>query len=426
MSPPRVGGSASKPVTPSKVEAPVTPKPAEVKPAEKKAPADSGFADAAKKKPVNMTGRHKPVAKAPVPVKKELHADVAKLRAAVHAGSTAKPKLDPEVKGALERIKLVSYKGKDAIGDVLKELEPSVAKEVFKNLPSSVRAEIGMSTPFGFQPVSVRMAQVQNLSDAQLQEIGQQMRAGLVEDLGLQLAVSTELAARSQWGKDNPEIVEYQRQAVVDGKVNFASGRGAGRTETSGEITMNAELSKSPEALAALLAHEATHSYHTANGGMDKSVYAEETAGNLASAQVWAELGNPNDTNLSKNQLDGLNEYAQLYKSAGEDGVQARVAAEYASEASKTFEATKHKSEKKKVLDVVDNLAKDPNAVKAMTGSHAYEVTIALMRVGPTEDQVKALGATFKNLKPSEKLELIKQLKDMDKDARETLVKGMS
>ncbi|MFT3710511.1 MAG: hypothetical protein QM817_23045 [Archangium sp.] len=416
------------------------PKKLEPTPVEVKKPAvDTSFADAAKKKGPNMTGRHKPVAKAPVPVKKDLSADVAKLRSAVQAGSVSKQKVDPEVKGALDRIKLVAYKGKDAIGDVLKDLEPSVAKEVFKNLPASAKAEIGMNTPYGFQPTSVRMAQVQNMTDDQLSQVAEAMRGGGVEDLGLQLAVTTELAARTQWGKDNPEIVDYQRQLVVDGKVNFSDGRGAARTETSGEVTMNPSLSKSPEALAALLAHEATHSYHAANGGMDKSTYKEETAGNMASAQVWAELGKE-DFNLTQNQRDSLNDYAKLYKAGGEDAVQSRVAAEYASEASKA--ASEHAAaaakldkagdtkgakaerraasyEEAKVKDVANELSNDPGAVKQMNGTFAFEVTRALLGSRPDQADVEKLGATLKNLSPSAKKELLEQLKNLPPEAKE-------
>jgi hypothetical protein len=263
------------------------------------------------------------------------------------------------------------------------------------------------------------------MSDAQLQQVAEHMRAGLVEDLGLQLAVTTELAARTQWGKDNPDLVDYQRQLVVDGKVNFKDGRGAGRTETSGEVTMDPSLSRSPEALAALLAHEATHSHHAANGGMDPSVYVEETAGNMASAQVWAELGKKDDSNLSKDQLDGLNEYAEQFKAHGEDGVQARMAAEYAMEASKLYAKGNKASEKAKVTDVLDHLANDPGAVKAMRPEYAKELFLALMRTGPSEDQVKKLGELFKNLPPSAKLQLPGLVKDMDKAAREVLFNAM-
>jgi hypothetical protein len=393
----------------------------------KKKAGDTGFADAAKKKGPNMTGRHKPVAKAPVPVKKDLTADVAKLRAAVHAGSTAKPKMDPEVKGALERIKLVAYKGKDAIGDVLKDLEPGVAKEVFKNLPASAKAEISMSTPYGFQPVSVRMAQAQNMSDAELSQVAEAMRGGGVEDLGLQLAVTTEMAARTQWGKDNPEIVDYQRQLVVDGKVNFASSeRGAAGTEPgTGEVTLDPSLSRSPEALAATLAHEATHSIHaTSKAGMDKSVYNEETTGNLSGARVWSEIGKRDDMYLSSKQLAGLNEYADQYGAFGEDGVQARMASKYALEASEAYVGGA-KGEKSKVKDILSHLAADPGAVKAMRAEYAKDLFLALMRTKPSQADVENLGRTLKDMPASAKAALPALISGMDKDAQKALLDAM-
>ena len=420
MAPPRVGNS-TKAVVPSRVpvKAPAS------KPVETAKPvADTGFDSARRKRGANTTGRYKPVARAPLPVKKELSNDVAKLRAAVQAGGAATPKLDPEVKGALDRIKLVASRGKEAIGDVMKDLDPSVAVEVLENLPTSVKAEIAQNTPFGFEPPSVRMAQVQTMSDAQLKAIGDSMRAGQIEDPALQLAVGTELAARTKWGKDNPEIVAYQRKLVVDGKVNFKDGRGAGRTETSGEVKMDLSLSKSPEALAALLAHEATHSFHATHGGLN-SVYQEETSGNLASARVWSEIGKKDDSNLTVDQRDGLNEYAEQYQRFGEDGVQARVATEYAREASKTYEKHPKPSEKAKVTDLMDSLANDPGAVKAMRPEYVQELATALLRSGANEEDVKKLGRTLKNLQPALKAVLPYMLGDLDKDARQTLLDAM-
>lgn len=461
MSPPRIGQNpTTKPVVPSKIDAPVAQKPVGgVAPAPKKGPTDSGFADPATKKPVNMTGRQKPVTKAPVPVKQDLSVDVAKLRSVAQAGGKALAKVDPEVKGALDRLKMLTpIKGeKEALGEVLKDLEPSVAAEVLKHLPAQLKAKINESTPLGYQPLAVRMAQVQNMSDAELEQTAAMMRAGQVDDVHLQLAVGTELAARTDWGRDNPDVVEHQRQLVVDGKVTFEDGRGAGRTESSGEIKMDKSLAKSPEALAALLAHEATHSKHVAEGGMDASVYKEETAGNVASARVWGQIGNREDPDLTKNQLDGLNEYADLYKKGGEDGVQARVAWEYGTEASskyKLYEQAYTKgvkvvngeltnqpasdtkksqyldtavAEQNKVKTVISELKADPGAVKYMTADSAAALVKASLKAGLGEQGLKDLGSAMRALPADVKKQMEAALKDVvDAAGRKTFLKEMN
>lgn len=113
-----------------------------------------------KKKPVNMTGRHKPVTRAPVPVKKNLEGDVAKLRTAMAAGST-----NVTPKSALER----------------------VAK----------------------------------MTNEQLAHCVEKMRAGKITDQDLKLAVASEIAARTSWGKENPEAVGMMRELIKQGKLGF-------------------------------------------------------------------------------------------------------------------------------------------------------------------------------------------------------------
>lgn len=81
---PRKIGNAPAPVVSKTVNSPDV---AEVEaPPARSSPA-SEFQSAAKKKPVNMTGRYKPVTRAPVPVKAELTSQVANLRIAAQAGA---------------------------------------------------------------------------------------------------------------------------------------------------------------------------------------------------------------------------------------------------------------------------------------------------------------------------------------------------
>ena len=436
MSSPRIGSAGSAP----RVVAPTveSPKATAAKPSSKAR--DTTFDGSPKKKLANLTGAHKPVSKATLPVKQGLAGDVAMLRAAAQGGMAA-PKLSSGAKVALELIMLVTPQGKDAVARVMADLEPAVAKEVFQNLPKQLKAEISRETPFGFAPLALRMAQVQTMGSSELAELSESMRLGAIEDLGLQLAVATELAARTAWGKENPELVDYQRTLIVDGKVNFEDGRGAGRTHTSGEIELEPSLQRSPEALAALLAHEATHSHHTANGGMDTSIYNEETAGNVTSARVWSEIGKKDDTQLTADQRDGLDEYAQQWVKFGEDGVQARVATEYAREASKQYKNADENVEKPilsagkrtrvmreehaKVTDLIGRLGNDAGAMKAVRPEYVKELALALLRTGAGAEEMKGLGRTLKKLPAEVRAQVPKLLEGLDKAVQKDVLDAM-
>jgi len=291
------------------------------------------------------------------------------------------------------------------VGEQMSKLSPAQQKELYLNLPKGVKAQVDFELTGG-KPASpgLSLARVGTMSDAKLAETAALVRGGVIEDIGLQAAVATELAARTQWGKENPDIVEHQKQMLTDGKVNFKEGRGAARTNPDGTIDLDPSIAKSPEGMAALLAHEATHSYNAANGGMSESVYEEETAGNMASARVFSEIGDPQDSALSKDALDGLNDYAQNFKTKGEDGVQARMSAEYASEASKAFDAgSQKKGNLAKVNDVITHLQADPGAQKAMNKDYIYELAKAVGRTGVSEERIKELGVAVKNAPPAEK-----------------------
>lgn len=372
----------------------------------KAAPKSSSFA-AVKQKPLSMTGKYK-AAKPPDTASAALKADLAKARAAAAAGTTVKATpLSPEVTSALRMLKLSVNPGDvvNNVGDQMAKLSPKHQKELYLNLPKNVKAQVDFEINGGkAASPGLSLARVGTMTHEKLAETAALVRGGVIEDIGLQVAVATELAARTKWGKENPDIVEHQKQMLTDGKINFKDGRGAARTDSDGSIELDFSVAKSPEGMAALLAHEATHSYNAANGGMSKSVYEEETSGNMASARVFAEIGDANDSNLSKDALDGLNDYAQNYKTKGEDGVQARLAAEYAREASKGYEAgTLKKSNKAKVNDVVAHLAADPGAQKAMNKDYIYELTMAVARTGIDDGQLAKMGEALKNALPAEK-----------------------
>lgn len=407
----RVGGqpppAVSRPTATStaKADAPVATPP----PPQKKA--DSDY-QSKQKKPVNMTGAFKPVAKAQPKVDPELAKLVGNLRTAVNGGGAAATKAT--VAATLKKI------GNDAnkVGDELKKLSPDQRKAVWDALPAKVKEAAGKSPN-----AAIAMLQVQSMSDAQLKSAAADMRSGKITNQSMQLSIATELAARTKWGKDDPHQVELQREMVVSGKVSFLDGRGAARTTTEGVITLDSKLAKSPEALAATLAHEGTHAAH-ANGWGMMATYAEETSGNLASAQVWGEIGNPSDPDISTDMRDGLNDYAAQFKAFGEDGVQARVAAEYVSEASKRNNA----AERVKVREVISDLKADPGALKAMKAEYALEIAKGLLRIDQDQASVKDLGKAFQNLPANVRTELDGLLKEhgFDDDTRKALVDAMN
>jgi hypothetical protein len=122
------------------------------------APALEGV-EAPKKRLVNMTGRRKAVTTPPLPVKQDLAGEVARARASVVAGGSA-TKSDP-------------------------------------------------------------MARVRKMTNEELGRCVEGMRKGTVKDRDLQLAVASEVAARTDWGKENPEAVSLMRERISDKKLKL-------------------------------------------------------------------------------------------------------------------------------------------------------------------------------------------------------------
>lgn len=118
--------------------------------------------EAPKAKKVNITGRHKP-AKAPGPVNAELADDVKKLRSAAAAG------------------------GSSSIG-------------TSKGAP---------------------IDSVQKMTTKQLATAFEQLRSGKLTDPDLKLAVASEVAARTRWGKENPEPVAVMRDRIRAGSLRL-------------------------------------------------------------------------------------------------------------------------------------------------------------------------------------------------------------
>jgi hypothetical protein len=365
---------------------------------------------------------------------------------------------DPDVAQAVRNIEARKYTSTNVSGwvqDEMLKLNPEQQKELYKHLPQDVKVRVEREIFEGY-PVhpSVHLARTGAMSDAELKSAAADMRAGPVHDQTAQLAIGAELAARTAWGKEHPDVVAHQKQLIADGKVTLTDGYGQGQTDQKGNVRLDTELLASPEAFAAIFAHEAQHSYNAVNGGMNKSTYQEETSGNMASARVWAELGDANDPALSSSKsgdkssqkrLDTLNDYATRYKSHGEDGVQARVAAEYAKSAKERYKANQKKAGESTtaadvlkysgyaaehavdVRKIVAELADDPGAQKAMTDGYVWELAMAVTHTGGDAADLEALGRALKNAPQSVKDYVQNEMAvDLGKSRHDAMVRGMN
>ncbi len=157
------------------------------------------------------------------------------------------------------------------------------------------------------------------------------VRSGATDkNANIAVAVGIEVAAQTKWGKANPKAVQKLREAHTEYKIVGNLGEGLGAA-ADGAIRFKKELLKSPEALAAVLAHEGTHLHQGTSccGGQGASSLAGETEGNVASAKVWEQMGDKSDPALAKTTLEQLNAYSAAFKKGGTAEVKKRVGAAY-------------------------------------------------------------------------------------------------
>ncbi len=422
-------------------------------PPEPELPRDSGFADA-KQRLVSITGRNKTVplpTGASIPLKELAAKETGALNTAVAAGTKTmskglaaplasfqarmqgtgsstptvaelmrgnvleakgakgpagaelpKPSLDAAGKAAVATLKKASAKelavtAQGAFFGLSHEQRVAVWSALPKDTKAALRKTMDKDPNLG----AVALGMVGAMSTAELNEAKAAVRAGKGAPGVVALAVGVELAARTKdWAPNNKDVVDHLRESITNQSITWTEGRGQGRTDMkTGSIALDPDLAKSPEALAAALAHEGTHSRHVRDGTIS-GIYREETSGNLASTQVWKELGDPKDKALSENRRDTLNDYVQQYDAFKEDGVKARAATEYAKEAAATWEKNPTaKGEAKKVRELVNELASDSGAQKALTVDYAKELLTAANIVAANQDNalITSLGTAFKN-----------------------------
>jgi len=143
------------------------------------------------------------------------------------------------------------------------------------------------------------------------------------------LSVTIEVAAQTAWGKAHPPVLEKLRKAHTEYRVQADLAQGLGWTDGN-VIKVNPEMLKCPEAMAAVLAHQGTHLHQGTPccGGLRALSLAGETAGSVAAAMVWDEIGMRWDSTIP-NQLELLNGPAAALKTGGEKAVLALVGQAY-------------------------------------------------------------------------------------------------
>lgn len=140
------------------------------------------------------------------------------------------------------------------------------------------------------------------------------------------VAVSIELAGRTPWAKKNPDAMKALRAVHADNKLIGGEKGGLG-SYRDGVVRYADTLLRSPEALAAVLAHEGLHA-RQGSGGAEATSPEGEAAGVLAQSAVWSAIGDKDDANLSAEHRTQLNKYAALAKT-GEKAVLKEVVSQY-------------------------------------------------------------------------------------------------
>jgi hypothetical protein len=140
------------------------------------------------------------------------------------------------------------------------------------------------------------------------------------------VAVSIELASRTPWANNNADALNALRTVHADNKLMGGEKGGLG-SYRDGFIRYADSLLRSPEALAAVLAHEALHA-RQGGAGAETTSPEGEAAGVLAQSAVWSAIGDPGDANLEAEHRTQLNKYAALAR-IGEKAVLKEVVSQY-------------------------------------------------------------------------------------------------
>lgn len=309
---------------------------------------------------------------------------------------------DPLVQAAVKRVLTDKTSGSPgyALAFAIDGMSSDQAAAVVKGLTVDMRATIAAEVsknPAGFQ-AAVSLAVVRNMSPKELSAAVESMRStGDTRQTAFELSIASELAARTTWGKDpaNAKVVTRMREGIARANTNFGRPNhgAAAVTNDEGGITMGRHLAKSPEQLAATLAHESTHAENAAeNKHLNKM--SEETSGVDTEIAIFRELSakNPAATkNLSKDDAARYAEYLKLTPA----GSHARTAGMYAQKSDEIYNHGKGEAYgKTHVQEIVTQLGKEPEAVKALSEVAIKQLIDAVINTG---GELKDLGAALKS-----------------------------
>ncbi|MFO0594982.1 MAG: hypothetical protein U0228_06750 [Myxococcaceae bacterium] len=308
------------------------------------------------------------------------------LQRAQGATKSSAPTLDAAGKQALKAINASKDKSATAISTATISLPPDQQLAVFNALPKATRA--ALVAEFNKDPSKIlgglAVAITRSMSNAELAAAQKALRTrGPASPGPGDAAIGAELAARTKWGAANAAVVTQLREKLSAGQVSWEAGRGRAHTDpATGDITLDPKLAGSPEGLAAVLAHEGTHSADFKGGGTN-DLLTEEVLGNRAGAEVFAQLkGDPKDPKLPDGDGAGLEAYGKLLDQP--DAFRARVASMYAGESGLDYAAGNEKKTNRNRVDLlVEKLASEPATLKAMTAEQFDMLLGAVERTHP-------------------------------------------
>lgn len=222
--------------------------------------------------------------------------------------------------------KSLAGKSREQVGEAFAALEPKQQEAVKAALVKGTlkSPQLAMAALNGMPPKD-QQAFLKKFSKSTLQDLTRALRAEPAPGklAYVVVAVSVELAGRTKWAEKNKGAMDALRKTHADLKLMGGEKDGLGSFR-DGTIKYADKLLKSPEALAATLAHEGVHAHQGANccGGEGPTSPAGEAQGTMAGAQVWGELKpDGKDDRLESANLTQLNKYTGLAK--GKDGEKA-------------------------------------------------------------------------------------------------------
>lgn len=248
-------------------------------------------------------------------------------------------------------------------------------------------------------PRADQVATLKDMSKPDFLNLQAAQRSGAIKDPVVQMGVSVETLARTTYGKSESGAkgVALARSQHAEGNLNYASnasGTSTGSyafTDGNGHINLDKSLSRSPEAGAAFIAHEAHHAGITKklskDGGDRPAELNEETTAHAEQSKAWKDLKG-NAGALPKDLRESLDGTLANYARGGSSAIKAQVAAHYASEHVTAYwgDINNNTPRAQAADSILTELAKDPKAQAAMTTEQATDFAKAMFNSPYTEN----------------------------------------